>query len=70
MSFFLIKKIKFKFNLKDKKLFFLLFINLFPIWINVFNFNVTGSKIRTMWMTPFYLFFGLYLFIFSSTNKY
>ena len=26
---------------------------------------VTGSKIRTMWMTPFYLFFGtfvIYLF--------
>jgi hypothetical protein len=28
---------------------------------------LTGSKIRTMWMTPFYLFFGvLFVYIFSS----
>ena len=28
---------------------------------------VTGSKIRTMWMTPFYLFFGvLFVYLFQS----
>ena len=28
---------------------------------------ITGSKIRTMWMTPFYLFFGvLFIYIFQS----
>ena len=28
---------------------------------------ITGSKIRTMWMTPFYLFFGvLFVYIFQS----
>ena len=28
---------------------------------------LTGSKIRTMWMTPFYLFFGtLFVYIFQS----
>ena len=27
---------------------------------------ITGAKIRTMWMTPFYLFFGtLFLFVFK-----
>jgi hypothetical protein len=28
---------------------------------------VTGSKIRTMWMTPFYLFFGtLFIYLLKS----
>ena len=28
---------------------------------------ITGSKIRTMWMTPFYLFFGvLVVYIFQA----
>ena len=28
---------------------------------------ITGSKIRTMWMTPFYLFFGtLFVYLFQS----
>ena len=61
----LVKKIKFKFNFKDKKLLFLLFINILPIILMFLTSVVTGSKIRTMWMTPFYLFFGtffVYLF--------
>ncbi|MDA7604878.1 glycosyltransferase family 39 protein, partial [Candidatus Pelagibacter sp.] len=61
----LIKKIKFKFNFKDKKLIFLLAINILPIILMFLTSVVTGSKIRTMWMTPFYLFFGtffIYLF--------
>ena len=60
MSFFLIKKFKFKVSLKDKKLLFLIFINLVPIGLIFFTSMLTGSKIRTMWMTPFYLFFGTF----------
>ena len=67
MSFFLIKKIKLKMTLKDKKLLFLIFINLIPIGLMFLTSMLTGSKIRTMWMTPFYLFFGvLIIYIFQS----
>ena len=67
MSFFLIKKFKFKISLKDKKLLFLIFINLVPIGLMFLTSMLTGSKIRTMWMTPFYLFFGvLIVYIFQA----
>jgi 4-amino-4-deoxy-L-arabinose transferase-like glycosyltransferase len=63
----LVKKIKFKFNFKDKKLLFLLFINILPIILMFLTSVVTGSKIRTMWMTPFYLFFGtLFVYLLQS----
>ena len=54
----LVKKIKLRFNLKDKKLLFLIAINLLPIFLMFLTSLIIGSKIRTMWMTPFYLFFG------------
>ena len=44
----LVKKIKFKFNLKDKKLLFLLAINILPILLMFLTSVVTGSQIRTM----------------------
>ena len=67
MSFFLIKKLKFKITLKDKKLLFLIFINLVPIGLMFLTSLLTGSKIKTMWMTPFYLFFGvLIVYIFQA----
>ena len=63
----LVKKIKFKFDLKDKRLLFLLAINILPILLMFLTSMVTGSKIRTMWMTPFYLFFGtLFIYVFQS----
>ena len=63
----LIKKIKLKFDFKDKKLLFLLAINILPILLMFLTSMVTGSKIRTMWMTPFYLFFGaLFIYIFQA----
>ena len=63
----LIKKIKFKFDLKDKRLLFLLAINILPILLMFLTSVVTGSKIRTMWMTPFYLFFGtLFIYLFQT----
>ena len=66
MSFFLVKKFKFKISLKDRKLLFLIFINLIPIGLMFLTSMITGSKIRTMWMTPFYLFAGvLIVYIFQ-----
>ena len=63
----LIKKVKFKINLKDKKLLFLVFINFAPLILMFLTSMVTGSKIRTMWMTPFYLFFGVFfIYIFKT----
>jgi 4-amino-4-deoxy-L-arabinose transferase-like glycosyltransferase len=63
----LIKKNKFKFDLKDKRLLFLLAINILPIILMFLTSVVTGSKIRTMWMTPFYLFFGtLFVYLFQT----
>ncbi len=63
----LVKKIKFKFNIKDKKLLFLLVINLLPIFLILITSAIMGSKIRTMWMTPFYLYFGvLFIYILKS----
>ena len=64
----LIKKFKFKINLKDKKLIFLLFINISPIILITLTSILMGSKIRTMWMTPFYLFFGV-LFVYLLRSQ-
>ncbi len=62
----LIKRIKFKLNLRDKKLLFLIAINILPIFLMFLTSLITGSKIRTMWMTPFYLFFGVFfIYIFK-----
>ena len=56
----LVKKIKLKINFKDKKLLFLFSINILPIILIFITSTIMGSKIRTMWMTPFYLFFGVF----------
>ena len=67
MIFILLKKFNFKFNLKNKKNLFLVSINLIPIILILFTSIVSGAKIRTMWMTPFYLFFGtLFIEIFRK----
>ncbi len=67
LNWLMIKKIKFKVDFKDKKLLFLIFINFLPIVLMFFTSFITGSKIRTMWMTPFYLFFGvLSVYLFQS----
>ena len=56
----LIKKFKFRINFNDKKLIFLYSINILPIFLILITTLITGSKIRTMWMVPFYLFFGVF----------
>jgi len=45
----------------------LLAINALPITLMFLTSLITGSKIRTMWMTPFYLFSGtLIVYLFQS----
>ena len=67
MCFFAISKFKSKFHFKDQKLLFLLIINIVPILLIFLTSMIMGVKIRTMWMTPFYLFFGvLIVYIFQS----
>ncbi len=61
----LVKKINVEINFKDKNLLFLIAVNILPIVLMFLTSLITGSKIRSMWMTPFYLFFGtlsVYLF--------
>ena len=67
MIFTILKKLKLKVNTQNKEIRFLLFINLIPILLMLVTSLLLGAKIRTMWMTPFYLFFGtLFLFIFKN----
>ena len=61
MFFFIISKLKTKINFKDKKLIFLIVINIVPIVLIFLTSLFMGVKIRTMWMTPFYLFMGVLL---------
>ena len=63
----IVKKFKFKFKINNKKIFFLISINLIPFLLILLTSIITGAKIRTMWMTPFYLFLGtLFLEIFRK----
>ncbi len=68
LTWLLVQKIKFKINIRDKKLLFLLSINLLPIFLMFLTSVITGSKIRTMWMTPFYLFFGTFFVYMLQTQ--
>ena len=67
MFFIILKKFQFKIKIKDKKILFLISINLIPFLLILATSIITGAKIRTMWMTPFYLFLGvLFLEIFRK----
>ena len=70
MSFFLIKKFKYNINFKDTKLVFLLFMTVVPIILVLATSLLLGVKIRTMWMTPFYLFFGMLIIYLSKSNLF
>jgi len=68
MIFTISKKLKYKIKIKDKNSFFLLSITLIPILLILTTSFLSGAKIRTMWMTPFYLFFGtLFVLIFKNS---
>ncbi len=67
MFLFLSNKLKSKLNFKDNKFLFLFSINIIPIASIFLTSMIMGVKIRTMWMTPFYLFLGiLVIYIFQS----
>ena len=68
MAFVIIKKFKFKININNKKNLFLLSINLIPLFLVLITSTLTGAKIRTMWMTPFYLFLGTLLLLIFKKN--
>jgi hypothetical protein len=59
MIFILLKQVKFL-KSKNQKNTFLFAITFLPIILILFTSFLTGAKIRTMWMTPFYLFFGVF----------
>ena len=67
MILILIQKLKIKINLRSDKLIYLISITLIPIFLILLTSIITGAKIRTMWMTPFYIFFGtLFIEIFRK----
>jgi len=67
MFFLLVSTIKIKLNFKDKKLLFLLSVTIIPVILIFVTSMLIGVKIRTMWMTPFYLFFGVLIsYVFQS----
>jgi len=67
MFLFIVTKLKTKINFKDNKLIFLLSVSIIPVILIFLTSMFMGVKIRTMWMTPFYLFFGvLVVYIFQS----
>ncbi len=68
MTLVIISKFSFRLNLKDRKLQFLIFSIFLPIFLLFVTSVITGAKIRTMWLTPFYLFFGTFLIYFFK-NK-
>ena len=59
LVYFLIKRIRIRIDLKDDKNLFLIAINILPIMLILLTSIIFGSEIRTMWMAPFYLFFGV-----------
>ena len=56
----ILKNFKFKINQHDEKSIFLTFITLVPILLILVTSVIFAANIRTMWMTPFYLFIGLF----------
>ena len=68
MFFFIIKKTKLKINLKDKKVLFLISISIMPIILMFLTSLFGGIRIRTMWMTSFYLFTGIF-FVYIFREK-
>ena len=64
----LIKKIKVKLPINNEKFIFLLFSFLIPFFLILITSIITGSRIRTMWMIPFYSLIGIF-FIFLFQNE-
>ena len=64
------ESIKTNFSFKDQNLLYLLSVTLLPVFLMFLTSLIIGAKIRTMWMTPFYLFIGtLFIYIFQNNMK-
>jgi hypothetical protein len=68
MLLFLNNKFRSKISFKDDKLLFLSAINIIPIALVFLTSMIMGVKIRTMWMTPFYLFLGVLVIYISQSQ--
>ena len=67
MFFFIVTNFKIKINYRDKKLLFLISIVIVPVILMLLTSFITGARIRTMWMTSFYLFIGVFfVYIFQT----
>ena len=67
MFFFIVTNFKIKMNYRDKKLLFLISIVIVPVILMLLTSFITGARIRTMWMTSFYLFIGVFfVYIFQT----
>ena len=67
MFLFLTNNLRSNLEFRDDKLVFLISITALPILLVFLTSIFMGVKIRTMWMSPFYLFFGvLVIYIFQS----
>ncbi len=67
LIFVLLKKVKLL-KLKNQKIIFLFTVTFLPIILILLTSLFSGAKIRTMWMTPFYLFFGVFFIEFFKRN--
>ena len=71
LLFTLTKNLKTSFSFKDQNFLYLLSITILPIFLIFLTSVVMGAKIRTMWMTPFYLYFGtLVIYLFQNNINF
>ena len=68
LLFILIKNLKISLSFKDQNLLYLLSISIMPLLLIILTSVIMGAKIRTMWMTPFYLYIGVF-FIYLHQNN-
>jgi 4-amino-4-deoxy-L-arabinose transferase-like glycosyltransferase len=68
LGYFLIKKIKIKLPFNNEKFIFLIFSFILPFFLILITSIITGSKIRTVWMIPFYSLIGVF-FIFLYQDQ-
>ena len=67
LLFILIRSLKTNFSFKDQNLLYFLCITIVPIILMFLTSVILGAKIRTMWMTPFYLYIGtLFIYLFQN----
>ena len=68
LIYLLIKRIKIKLPLNNEKFIFLLFSFLLPFFLILITSVITGSRIRTVWMIPFYFLIGIF-FVFLYQDQ-